>query len=102
MKRPPPPRVERQHHPSEKAIERRQRPVEQYLSLAVGRCGASEGLATVMVFACSVVGDGVGELWLAADFVSPAVILLVWRGAPAVTMVELRYAVNRVAKAARP
>jgi hypothetical protein len=39
------------------------------------------GLATVVVvFACSVVGGSVGELWLAADFVPPAVILLVWPG----------------------
>jgi hypothetical protein len=70
-------------------------------NVSLWRLGGAGLTTVVMVFACSVVGDSVGELWLAADFVPPAVILLVWSGAAAVTMVELRYAVNRAVKAAR-
>ena len=53
-----------------------------------------------VVFACSVVAGapmtiGAGELWLVGSLVPPAVMLLVWRGAPPVTVAELLYAVNR-------
>jgi len=56
--------------------------------------------AVVVLFACSVVGGAAmtisaGELWLVAWLLPPAVMLLVWPGAPAVTVAELLYAVNR-------
>ena len=38
---------------------------------------------------------GLGGLWLAACVVPPAVMLLVWRGAPPPTMAEILYAVDR-------
>ena len=58
----------------------------------------------VMVAAVCVAGgapttSGAVELWLAACLVPPAVMLLVWRGAPAVTVAELLHDVNQPGKA---
>jgi hypothetical protein len=58
--------------------------------------------AIVVMFALSVVWGakttvGASELWLLACLAPPAVMLLVWR-APAVTVAEVLYAVNRPAK----
>jgi hypothetical protein len=36
-----------------------------------------------------------GTLWLVAGLAPPAVMLLVWRGAPPATVAELLHAVNR-------
>jgi hypothetical protein len=63
--------------------------------------------AVIVMLACSVVGGmaltlNIGELWLAACLVPPAVMLLVWRGARPVTVAELLYAVNRPSKEGRP
>lgn len=64
--------------------------------------------AIVVLFACSVVLGGAemtinaGQLWLVASLVPPAVMLLVWPGAPAASMAELLYAVNRPVKEGRP
>jgi hypothetical protein len=44
----------------------------------------------------------IGELWLAACLVPPAVMLLVWRGARPITVAELLYSVNRQSKEGRP
>ena len=57
--------------------------------------------AVAVVFACSVIivgapmTIGAGELWVVGCLVPPAVMLLVWRGAPPVTVAELLYAVDR-------
>ena len=42
------------------------------------------------------------ELWLAACMLPPAIMLLVWRGAPPVTIAELLYSVNRPKESGRP
>jgi hypothetical protein len=59
--------------------------------------------AVIVVGACSVfwgiaLTASNGELWLAAGLVPPAVMLLVWRGPPPVTVAELLYAVNKSSK----
>jgi hypothetical protein len=38
---------------------------------------------------------GISALWFAACVVPPAVMLMVWRGAPPPTMAEILYAVDR-------
>lgn len=43
-----------------------------------------------------------GALWLVACLVPPGVMLLVWRGAPPMTVAELLYSVNRSARETRP
>ena len=63
--------------------------------------------AVIVMMACSVAGGmaltiNIGELWLAACLVPPAVMLLVWRGARPVTVAELLYSVNRQSKEGRP
>jgi len=63
--------------------------------------------AVAVVFACSVIVGapmtiGAGELWLVGCLVPPAVMLLVWRGAPPVTVAELLYAVDRPSDEGRP
>ena len=56
--------------------------------------------AVIVIGACGVVAGanitvGNAELLLMCGLVPPAVMLLVWRGAPPVTVAELLYAVNR-------
>jgi hypothetical protein len=57
--------------------------------------------AVVVAFACTVVVGGpamtfsAGELWLVVCLVPPAVMLLVWPAAPAVTVAEVLYTVNK-------
>jgi len=63
--------------------------------------------AVIVMAVCSVAWGialtrGTGELWLAACLVPPAVMLLVWRGAPPLTVAEVLYAVNTPSKEARP
>ena len=63
--------------------------------------------AVIVTMACSVAGGmaltiNIGELWLAACLVPPAVMLLVWRGARPITVAELLYSVNRQSKEGRP
>jgi hypothetical protein len=60
--------------------------------------------AVVTIAAASVAGgapttSGAVELWLAVCLVPPAVMLLVWRGAPPVTVAELLHDVNQPGKA---
>jgi hypothetical protein len=43
-----------------------------------------------------------GELWLGACLVPPAIMLFVWRGAPPLTVAELLYSVNKPSKEDRP
>ena len=68
---------------------------------------ASTWIALVVVaFACSVVGGAAvtmsaGELWFIACVAPPTAMLLVWRGAPAMTVAELLYAVDNPATDAR-
>ena len=62
--------------------------------------------AIIAVGACSVfLGAALtvsnGELLLAACVAPPAVMLLVWRGAPPVTVAELLYSVDRPSTDAR-
>jgi hypothetical protein len=63
--------------------------------------------AVIVMFAFSVVGgaaitSGAVELWLTACVVPPAVMLLVWRDAPPVTVAEVLHFGNRPPKEARP
>ena len=66
-----------------------------------GWCGA------VAVVAAASVVSGVGmtvsaaELWLVACLAPPAVMLLVWRGAPPATVAELLHHVNRPSRERR-
>jgi len=59
--------------------------------------------AVMVMLGCRVAGGtalpiNTGELWWAVGLVPPAVMLLVWRGAPPVTVAELRYSVTRPSK----
>jgi hypothetical protein len=61
----------------------------------------------VVVMAGSVVAVGnptVGavQLWLAAGVVPPAILLLLWRGAPALTVAELLHTVEVAPPDRRP
>jgi hypothetical protein len=62
--------------------------------------------AVAVVAAASVVGGvamtvNAAELWLVACLAPPAVMLLVWRGAPPATVAELLHHVNRPSKDSR-
>jgi hypothetical protein len=65
-------------------------------------------LAVVIITMAGSVAAGaavtlnMGELWLGACLVPPAVMLFVWRGAPPLTVAELLYSVNKPSKAGRP
>jgi hypothetical protein len=68
----------------------------------VGLIGAWFAVVSVMMAGSVAAGAAVtlnmGELWLAACLVPPAVMLFVWRGAPPLTVAELLYSVNRPSK----
>ena len=56
--------------------------------------------AVTVIGACSVVAGaaltiGTAELFLATCLVPPAVMLLIWRGAPPATVAEVLYTANR-------
>lgn len=53
---------------------------------AVAGCGALWGVSITV---------GTGALFLVASLVPPAIVLMVWRGAPPQTIAELLYAVDR-------
>lgn len=55
--------------------------------------------AVIVIGACSVAAGaaltlGNAEWWVATCLVPPAIMLLVWKGAPPVTVAELLYSVN--------
>jgi hypothetical protein len=54
--------------------------------VAVAVAGVLSGVAITM---------DTGTLWLLACLVPPAIILMVWRGAPAPTVAEILHAVER-------
>ena len=56
----------------------------------------------VSVVAGAAITSGNAELWLAAGLVPPAVLLLVWRGAPPLTVAEVLYAVDSVSAPTDP
>ena len=63
--------------------------------------------AAAVVFACAVVAGaaitvGAGELWLVACLMPPAIMLLVWRNAPALSPAGLLCAVDNRAAALSP
>ncbi len=63
--------------------------------------------AVIVLGACGVVAGAAitisnGELLLVTCLVPPAVMLLVWRGAPPLTVAELLHSVNRPSRHARP
>ena len=63
--------------------------------------------AVIVIIACAVVAGAditvsAGELWLVAAVVPPAVMLLLWHGAPPVTAADLLYAVDTPSKEGRP
>ncbi len=62
--------------------------------------------AVIVMAACSVVWGidltvNNGGLWLVACLMPPAVMLLVWRGPPPVTVAEVLYAVDAPSQEAR-
>jgi hypothetical protein len=65
-------------------------------------------IATVVVLAAGSVVGGMpltldnSQLWLVACLAPPAVVLLVWRGGPALAPAKLLYSVNRSPKDTRP
>ena len=75
-------------------------------NISRGRLVGTWCAAVIVIGACSVVvgaplTTNAGELWLAAWLVPPAVILLVWPGAPPVTVAELLHSVNVPSKEGR-
>ena len=54
--------------------------------VAVAGAGALSGVSITI---------GISALWFAACVVPPAVMLMVWRGAPPPTMAEILYSVDR-------
>ena len=68
--------------------------------------GAWCALVLVIAALSVVAGAGItlsnGELLLVACLAPPAVMLLVWRGAPPATVAELLHSVNRPSKDTRP
>jgi hypothetical protein len=62
-------------------------------------CAAIVAIGAASVAAGASTTSGAVELWLAACLVPPAVMLLVWRGAPPVTVAELLHDVNQPGKA---
>ena len=61
--------------------------------IAIGACGVIAGAGVTV---------GNGAVLLVTCLVPPAVMLLVWRGAPPATVAELLYAVDRSSKDVRP
>jgi hypothetical protein len=62
--------------------------------------------AIIVLMACSVVVGadmtiGTAELWFVACVVPPGLLLLLWRGAPPLTVAELLHAVDTEAKDGR-
>ena len=70
--------------------------------LAGAWCAGIVVLGVIGIIGGANITAGNGELWLVACLVPPAVMLLVWRGAPPATVAELLYAVDRSSKDARP
>jgi hypothetical protein len=70
--------------------------------LAGAWCAAVAVLGACGVVAGAALTIGSLELLLAVCFVPPVVMLLLWRGAPAVTVAEVLYAVNSPSKEGRP
>ena len=62
-------------------------------------CATVVTIAAVCLAEGAPTTSGAVELWLAACLVPPAVMLLVWRGAPPVTVAELLHDVNQPGKA---
>jgi hypothetical protein len=53
--------------------------------IVIGACGVAAGAALTV---------GNGALWLGTCLVPPAIMLLVWRGPPPVTVAELLHSVD--------
>jgi hypothetical protein len=58
-------------------------------------------LMAISVVAGASLTTGAGELWLAAAVVPPAIMWLLWRGAPPVTVAELLHTVDGQVKEGR-
>ncbi len=65
------------------------------LTLGVAWAVALVAIALTAAFAGLSWTAGIGTLWFAACVVPPAVMLLVWRGAPPPTMAEILHAVDK-------
>ena len=59
---------------------------------------AVAGAFAVSVVAGAPLTIGAAELWVVASLIPPAVLLLVWRDAPALTAAESLYVVNTSGK----
>jgi len=74
--------------------------------LSLARLIGAWCLTVMTIGACSIVAGAAitisnGELLLAACLMPPAVMLLVWRGAPPISVPRLVYSVHGTAKEAR-
>jgi hypothetical protein len=69
--------------------------------LIAGWCVAVIAIAALSVVAGAAITASNAELLLVACLVPPAVMLLMWRGAPPRTVAEVLYAANTPAKDAR-
>ena len=72
------------------------------MSLVGAWCAGVCVAGAVSVVAGAAITSGNAELWLAACVVPPAVMLLVWRGAPPQTVAEVLYAVDSVSASEDP
>jgi hypothetical protein len=72
------------------------------MSLVGAWCAGVCVAGAVSVVAGAAITSGNAELWLAAGIVPPAVMLLVWRGAPPLTAAEVLYAVDSLSEPEDP
>jgi hypothetical protein len=61
-------------------------------------CAGIVAVGALCIFMGAALTTGNGELLMAACLMPPAVMLLVWRGAPPATVAELLYAVDEPSK----
>ena len=64
-------------------------------------CAAVIVLGALGVAAGAAITIGNGEWWLGTCLVPPAIMLLVWRGPPPITVAELLHSVSSVQKDGR-
>ena len=68
------------------------------VTLAGVWCAAVTAIAAISMVSGIALTPNSSVLWLVAGLVPPAVMLLVWRGPPPLTVAELLYAVDHPSK----